>query len=261
LAASQLEEEIRRYLDGPMDKKLFGGIVRTWPDYLRLFAGADGQHAVGEASVNYLWSKSAPAAIAARVPHARIIIVLRAPAERAFSQYLHCVTGGVVTQPFREYVRASLRYQGEKLGVYKPFLEMGFYAEQVQRYLDLFPRAQVGVWIYEETKQNPGEFLSEVYRFLGVDSSFVPDTTRRYNEPLIPRLMRPTQALRRTGIWKLVKELTPQRARVALRGTVFRPAGTVKMSQEDKTLMLDFYRDDILRLEGILGRELKSWLV
>jgi hypothetical protein len=141
LAVRQLEEDVRRYLDGPMDKKLLGGIVRAWPDYLRLFSGADSQHAVGEASVNYLWSRSAPAAIAARVPHARIIIVLRAPAERAFSQYLHCVTGGIVTQSFREYVRASLRYQGEKLGVYKPFLEMGFYAEQVQRYLDLFPRA------------------------------------------------------------------------------------------------------------------------
>jgi Sulfotransferase family len=260
LAMSQLEEDVRKYLDGPMDKKLFGGIVRTWPDYLRLFAGAGSQHAVGEASVSYLWSRSAPAAIAARLPHARIIIVLRAPAERAFSQYLHCVSGGVVTQSFREYVGASLRYQGEKLGVYKPFLEMGFYAEQVQRYLDLFPRKQVGIWIYEETKRNPGEFLREVYRFLGVDSSFVPDMTSRYNEPVIPRMIGPTQTLRRAGIWKLVKDMTPKGVRLAMRDTIFRPAGSVKMHQEDKALVLNFYRDDIRRLEGILGRELKLWL-
>ena len=37
-----------------MDSKLFGGIVREWPDYLRLFSKATTQRALGEASVNYL---------------------------------------------------------------------------------------------------------------------------------------------------------------------------------------------------------------
>jgi hypothetical protein len=258
--AVQLEERVREYLRGPMDTKLFGGIVREWSEYLRLFLNATTQRAVGEASVNYLWSKSAPGNIAARIPKARIIMVLRSPAERAFSQYLHCVSGGVVSQSFREYVRASLRYQGEELGVYRPFLEMGFYAEQVQRYLDHFPREQIGIWFYEETISRQQEFLREVLEFLEVDSTVITDTTKRYNEPQIARMVKPTQLLRRTGIWGIAKQLAPQRLRQALRPTLFKPTGTVKMAQADKALMLDFYRTDIHRLEEILGRNLSAWL-
>jgi hypothetical protein len=258
--AIQLEKSVGKYLRGPMDTKLFGGIVREWPDYLRLFSNATAQRAVGEASVNYLWSKSAPGNIAARIPQARIIIVLRSPTERAFSQYLHCVSGGVVSQSFREYVRASLRYEGEELGVYKPFLEMGFYAEQVQRYLDHFPREQIGIWFYEETIVRQREFLRDVLEFLEVDSTVITDTTKRYNEPTIARLVKPTQLLRRTGIWGIVKQLAPKRLRQALRPALFKPTGTVKMTQADKAFMLDFYRTDIHQLEQILGRNLSAWL-
>jgi Sulfotransferase family len=258
--AVRLEEDILRYLHGPMDTKRFGGIVREWQHYLLLFANAAAQRAVGEASVNYLWSKTAPGAIAARIPRARILVVLRSPAERAFSQYLHCVTGGVVTESFRDFVRSSLRYQGEELGIHKPFLEMGFYAEQVLRYLDHFPREQLGIWLYEETKQRPREFLRDVLQFLDVDSSFVPDVTNRYNEPLVARMVKSTQMLRRTGVWGVVKRLTPKRIRFAMRGAIFRPPGSVRMEPQDKAMMLDFYRTDIHRLEEILGRNLSAWL-
>jgi Sulfotransferase family len=258
--ATRLEEDVLQYLHGGMDHKRFGGIIRDWQDYLLLFANATSQRAIGEASVNYLWSRTAAAAIAARIPQARIVIVLRSPAERAFSQYLHCVTGGVVTGSFRDYVRASLRSQSEQLGVYKPFLEMGFYAEQMQRYLEYFPREQLGIWIYEETRRRPQEFLREVLHFLEVDSSFVPDMTNRYNEPVVARLVKSTQILRRTGVWGVAKRLTSKRIRLAMRDTIFRPAGSVRMEHEDKAMMHGFYRADIHRLEEILGRNLSAWL-
>ena len=258
--AVRLEEDSHQYLHGPMERKRSGGIVREWPDYLCLFSKATTQRAVGEASVNYLWSKTAAGNIASRIPQARIVMVLRSPAERAFSQYLHWLSAGLITQSFREYVRASLRYQGDGLGVYKPFLEMGFYAEQVQRYLDLFPREHIGIWFYEEAAIRQREFLREVLEFLDVDSSIIPDMTKRYNEPQIARMVKPTQILRRTGVWEVAKRLTPNRLRVVMRDTIFKPSGSVRMSPEDRALMLEFYRNDIHRLEEILGRELRGWL-
>ncbi len=96
--------------------------------------------------------------------------------------------------------------------------------------------------------------------FLDVDSSIIPDITKRYNEPLIARMVKPTQMLRRTGVWEVAKRLTPNRLRVAMRDTIFKPAGSVRMSPEDRALMLEFYRNDIHRLEEILGRELSAWL-
>jgi Sulfotransferase family len=255
------ERETHEYLQGPMDRKLSGGIVREWDDYRRLFAHVSGERAVGEASVAYLWSKTAAAGIAERFPEARILMVLRSPADRAFSQYLHALSDCHISQSFREYVKASLRHSGEGMGIHEPFLEMGFYAEQVQRYLKYFPRDQIGIWFYEETLVRPREFMREVLEFLGVDPEFEPDTSTRYHEPRIARLVKPNQMLQRLRVVEMCRRITPAPIKSLLRRVVYRPKGSVQMLQEDRALMLDFYRSDIHRLEEILGRDLGAWLV
>jgi hypothetical protein len=254
-------EEVRKYLDGPMDVKRSGGIVCEWSDYLRLFAAATTQHAVGEASVCYLWSRTAAAAIAQRIPNARIIMVLRSPADRAFSQYLHAVSDGHIALSFRDYVRASLRHSGEGLGVHEPFLEMGFYTDQVQRYFDHFPREQIGIWFYEETRMRPREFMRDVLKFLQVDSSFTPDTSTRYHEARVPRVLGSSKTLRWARMSQLAKRLIPTPIKPLLRKVFYRPFGSMTMEPDDRELMLDFYRGDIHRLEGLLNRDLSAWLV
>jgi hypothetical protein len=256
----RVERDVLKYLHGPMDRKRSSGIVSAWPDYLRLFAAATTQQAVGEASVTYLWSKTAATAIAARIPRARIVMVLRSPAERAFSQYLQNVSDGHTSQPFRAYVRESLRNSGEGLGIHEPFLEMGFYADQVQRYLDHFPREQIGIWLYEAAKTRPREFMQDVLEFLEVDSTFTPDTSKRYHEPRVPWMIKPNRILRRARMSPWPKRLIPSRVRSLLKKAIYRPTGSVMMEPEDRALMLDFYRSDIHRLEGILNRDLSAWL-
>jgi Sulfotransferase domain len=200
------------------------------------------------------------AEIASRLPQARIIMVLRSPAERAFSRYLHYVSDGFVTQSFRDYVRATLRHRGEGLGIHGPFLEMGFYSEQLQRYLKCFPREQIGIWFYEEATLRPREFMREVLKFLEVDSAFAPNTSKHYNQPQIARMVAVNQVLRRLGVWQRCKRITPAPVKSLVRNAVYRPTGSLKLAMEDRTWMLDFYRSDIHRLEGILGRDLGAWL-
>ncbi len=57
---------LREFLSGPMRRKRFSGIVTDWEDYLRLFGGADGELALGEASACYLWSPTAAEQIASQ---------------------------------------------------------------------------------------------------------------------------------------------------------------------------------------------------
>jgi hypothetical protein len=261
LRARQAVEDVRRYLNGSMNEKRSDGIICHWKDYIQLFAGATTETAVGESSVSYLWSRTAARQIAAQMPQAKIIMVLRSPAERAFSQYLHAVSDGYITESFQNYVRASLRYSGERFSLYHPFLEMGFYTDQVQRYFDHFPRRQIGIWFYEETAKRPREFFREVLEFLGVDSTFAPDTSKRHNQPHIARMVKPAQALRRLGVWQMLRRATPAPLRARLRGALYRPTGSVTMDAADRSLMLDFYRGDIHRLEGLLNRDLSAWLV
>src|SRR5947208_3535630 len=80
--------ELRAHLHGSASGQPPSGITTDWDDYVRLFRGVTTEKAIGEGSVSYLWSKTAPAAIHSTIPGAKIVAILRDPAERAFSQYL-----------------------------------------------------------------------------------------------------------------------------------------------------------------------------
>src|SRR5215469_12354579 len=118
---------LREYLDGPMTTKRWGGPITRWEDYLRLFRGVQEEAAIGEASVCYLWSETAPRHIAEKVPEAKILLILRDPTERAFSHYLHAVSGGITQGTFREYVELDLRCRNTKFTFRHPLLAYGRY--------------------------------------------------------------------------------------------------------------------------------------
>ncbi len=139
-------ENVRQYLAGPMTEKRFGGPVIDWESHLRLFQNARQGQAVGEASASYLWSASAAGNISTRIPGARIVMILRDPAERAYSQYLQAVSEGLVHRSFREQVRLSLKGESGPFDVLNPLLEFGLYSEQVKRYLQVFPELNVKIY-------------------------------------------------------------------------------------------------------------------
>jgi hypothetical protein len=251
----------QEYLRGPMNEVSSGGIVCDWHDYLRLFAAAGVERAIGEASVCYMVSHAAAAAIAARYPRAKILMVLRSPADRAFSQYLQILAEGHVTGSFQQYVRACLRHSGEGFGIHEPFLEMGFYAAQVQRYLDHFPRNHIGIWIYEEHLAQPRELLRQIFRFLEVDENCQADTTTRYHQPRIPKMAASSRALHWARMTTFSRKVLPGPVRRAVRDVFYRSPGAVTMSAADRNLMHEFYAGDVHKLETILNRDLSGWLV
>jgi hypothetical protein len=254
------EAESLQYLEGPMEQKRFGGIIRRWEDYVRLFEGGGWHPARGEASVCYLWSPTAPAHIASRIPGARIILILRDPSQRAFSQYLHNLSDTYCRHSFRAHILTSLSNKGGGLGLYHPFLEFGFYSVQIQRYLDHFPRHQLGIWLYEDTL-NPRRFLTEVLHFLGVDAGFLPDSSTRHLQAKVPRLRALTQSLRRNGAFTALKRVTPAPLESALHTIAYRKASSVKIPGRDRAFLVDYYRADIGRLSALIHRDLSAWLL
>ena len=255
--------EVRRQLERGSSETRNQGLVENWTDYLRLFEGVRGERAVGEASVSYLWSKTAAREIAKVNPAAKIVLVLRDPAERAFSQYLHYLSDGHAAHTFREHLaRTGARTSGREgaMGPYYPFLEFGMYAEQVERFRAYFPADQVRVWLYEDTIAAPEGFLREVFGFLGVDAGFVPDTSKRHYAMEIPKAVGVTQALRKLGLMRMLRDIMPQGLRPGLKRLVYRRPGTVMLSAEDRRWLVQYYRKDVERLEGVLGRDLAGWM-
>ncbi len=133
-------------------------------EYLQLFKEAGEAKAIGEASPSYLFDEEAPFLIKKKVPEAKIIISLRDPIDRAYSQYLHFVRAGAETKPFYDALFDEL---GDL------YVQPGRYSDQVRRYLEVFGREQVLVLMFEDLKRNPIELLSRVADFLGIDRELV----------------------------------------------------------------------------------------
>jgi hypothetical protein len=265
--SEEFEEQVRRdmvalkaYLQGPMSESRFGGMVLEWEDYLKLFESVKQEIAIGEASVLYLWSKTAPVNIVSRIPEAKIVMILRDPAERAFSQYLHNVANGVTCESFRQHIYTSSRWNGEKFNVACPSLELGLYYEQVKRYLKLFPRENIYIAFFEDYQQQPARMLEELFRFLNIDSRFTPDMSEKQLEPKIPRAFVVTHFLKRCGVWQHFKKLSPPMFQSRLRTIVFKKRRSLVMDARDRDYLLAYYRDDIRKLSNLLDRDLSRWL-
>jgi hypothetical protein len=251
---------LRPFLDGPMAKKFSAGPVTEVADYLKLFQNAKAEDALGEASVCYLWSPSAAGNIARMCPQARILMVLRDPADRAYSQYLHMLTFGKTYISFRDYIDGGLSCSSTLIGELYPFLYFGKYYEQVKRYLHLFPRERIRILFYEDYQRNPLELLQNTFEFLGVDSLFVPDLQERYMQANVPRSHLIHRFVHPVTQWAPLKQLNTPRLRRGLKRLAFRPRRSMTMDPCDRAFLVDFYREDIRNLSDLLNRDLSAWL-
>jgi hypothetical protein len=250
---------MRQYLAEGMPNRRFGGIISDFEDYLKLFAKVTGEKAIGEGSVCYLWSRTAAANIASVCPHARIVMVLMDPAERAFHQYLKSVSDGTVGHSFSQHLDHAFGAKS-KLGVYNPFLEFGNYAEQVRRFMQAFPADQLRISLYEDLLTDHAEWFSNLLTFLGVDSTFSPGPVKVPSDPRIPRLTKVSYALQLQKAKKLASRLLPGSVRSITRWLVYRKGALPELDLRDRARLVAYYRDDILQLQGLIGRDLSAWL-
>jgi hypothetical protein len=156
-------------------------IAKSVPDrtaYERLFD--PGATVRGDASPLYLYTRETPGLIRARVPGARLVAVLREPVERTWSHYRY-VTAGADAAGFAAAVRRELGrgYEPYRTGTH--YLRLSRYAEQVQRYREVFDPDQLLVLRYEDLVTDPGTALARICRHVGVDEGFAFDTAVRYN--------------------------------------------------------------------------------
>jgi hypothetical protein len=231
----------------------------TWPDYLALFSGATAEAAIGEASVCYLWSPTAARNIFARIPDARIIAVLRHPAERAWSQYLHGVANGYIRRSFREQIDACIASREAQFSPIHPFLEFGRYCDQIKTYLDLFPRDNIRIYFYQD---GLASIIADIFGFLNVDPAFDADLSRRHleaaNSETGTALFR---VLHKHNLWQSLRSLAPARVRPMFRKLAFRKSAVSSMNPDDRRFLCHYYKEDVHRLAQLLNRDLTSWLV
>jgi hypothetical protein len=248
--------------------------ISTLAAYEALFAGADDRHlAVGEASPQYLYSRTAIARIREYRSDARLIVMLRNPVDIAQAAHQECLYWFVERE--RDFERAwrlqPLRRRGERVPsscsqvTVLLWEDMARLGRQVERLLGNFPRAQVKFVLTEDFARHTRQVYEEVLEFLGVPTDGRPDFPR-HNEgkrhrigPLGRYLVNPPGALaplRRSALrtpvvgaaWRFLQKINTAPCR--------RPA----LRPEFRRELTDFFRDDVRLLAGLIDRDLDHWL-
>ncbi len=250
---------------GPGDERLNKRVVQDEEQYDSFFAGATNEIAIGESSVFYLCFPNIAERIAKAVPHAKILIVLREPVDRAYSAYMHLVRDGREHATFAD----GLRLEEERKNTgFEPmwwYREVSHYYEQVKHYLDIFGTQQVKVLLYDELFTNLEQTLCDVFTFLGVRENVSIDTSIRYNVAGIPKSRRLYTLLdnfiaRPNLLEKSIKTLLPAQLRAAAANKAMSMLlHSVPMQPQTHTQLKEDFAEDVGKLGDMLHRDLHSW--
>jgi hypothetical protein len=251
--------ELTRKTAGPGDDRIPRAIVHDEAAYLAEFAHLpSGLKAIADVSPSYLQEPPAAERIRAFAPEARIVILLREPAAKIFSQYVHLWAEARETLPFGEAFEKSLERRQAGFSTMFDYEAGGRYAEAVERYFRLFGRDRVRVVLFEELF-GPGDTGEAARRgleaFLGIGFAKGPpprmNVGGKVSWPILASLLG-NDALR--GRVKRLFPL-PLRTRLgqAIRSSV--PTEKPELHPEAAAALRRRYRDDTLRLEALLGRE------
>lgn len=232
-------------------------------EYRRLYANVAGESAIGDCSASYLYVQGTCERIHDLCPDAKIIAILRNPIDRAYSSYLHLVREG--REPLDSF-EAALEAEQDRIaqdwGLLWRYADLGRYAAQLERYLAAFGRERVRVFLYDELRSDPQQLMHDTFEFLGVDSEFTPDLSARPNVSGVPQSRWLHKLLRAGGAARtLVRATIPTALKVQLRDWYFgRGLRQPPMHPELRERLRREFRDDILKTQQLIERDLSHWL-
>lgn len=244
----------------------------TREEYLAHFAAAEPEQVAGEASVWYLFSELAAKEIHAFCPAAKIIIMLRNPADMMYSlhsQYLFESNEDLAD--FAEALAAEAdRSQGRRLPPDSNYREgllyrrVAGFAGQVRRYLDVFPREQIHIIDFDDFSRDTPRVYAEVLQFLGVDPSFqCAFEVRNPNKQVRSRFLH--RFLNNPGqLAILLGRLVPQSLRRSLLSRLKKAnspaAPRPPLSPELRQQLNREFAAEVEELSALVGKDFSKWL-
>jgi hypothetical protein len=249
---------LKKYLAGPMTEKHWGYFVTEKQDYELLFKNSEPEKVKGEVSNSYLFSKEAAQNIRKQIPAAKIIMMLRSPAERAYSHYLANLRDGKTFLSFRDELEKDQQKFPKGWGQSYLYLEMGFYYDQVKKYMDVFPASQIKIYLYDDFKKDPSTIMNDLFDFLGITQKAYAGF-QIHNEARKPLNSRLLYILSQTGIKKKIFHTIPPSLRKQVKNLFFHHKKAEPIKESDRNYLNGIYLDDISKLEKLLNRDLSSW--
>lgn len=250
--------------NGPYDPDYVRQITVELESYAELYEAA-GTRLTGDISPVYLLDDYAAERIVAACPDARIIILLRDPVERAFSQFMHHVRDSL--EPCGTFEEALAQEEQRLRDGWSPghgYATYGHYLSQIEKYFAVFPKEQILVLEYQDLQSTPEHCWHQICEHLRIEpKSLVRNERVNSTQDLAEVPGRPGLArrLKHPGAAQaLLKRLMPPRLRAKLRQFLEGPPRPVPVLCADTAHALaSRYQSERRQIEHLTGLSLAHW--
>lgn len=214
---------------------------------------ADRYQAIGEISPQYYQCEECPERIFAALPESKLIIMLRHPVDRAYSNYGFNVQRWNYRGSFEDYLVARPR-----------MLERGFYSRYLKRYLRYYDRTQILALLFEEAVSDIYKTKNILADFLGISVDSFPSTAARgkVNASSVPKFQSIYGLTTKTAL-KLKKRqlhsVVDFVRRLGLQQILAKGKPLPPLNEESKKHLSLLYLDEFIELEECMQIDLSQW--
>ncbi len=246
-------------------------IVRDRKTYLELYSYSESARYKLDASTMYLCHEDVPLKILKYSPHAKIIISLRNPVYGVYSLYsyfkkeLALELEGISFEEMLKKDRKAEIFEGVPEG----YKRRGVYFKDVKNYIDTFGRKNVKILIFEEWKKDTLHALEDICYFLEINRFPFKNTNVIHNLSGIPKDNFSVNLFKKlvhtqNSCKTLYRKIIPINTRKIIgqftrKHLLENNLQKLPMKEETKQYLKEYYREDIAKLEELLGRDLSIW--
>lgn len=249
---------------GPGDAAALSGagLTQTWEQYTAQYLDVTNHSAIGDISPSYLYYSSSARKIFETLGLVKIIVIIRNPVDKAYSQYMHMVRDGLETLSFSEAIAAESGRQEQGWRDIWRYTQSSLYADRLDEFIAVFGRENVKIILFDDFVENTTSVLTDLLIYIGVDPTVKISTDETFNRTGTPRSAYISDILMSQSLLKkLVKLVIPADLRRNLRNWLMKinTGDKPELPQQLRTSLLNYFRDDIVKVERLIGKPTK-WL-
>lgn len=241
--------------------------VTTKESYLKLFDDALGNQILGETSPMYMYSEAARESIKKYVPSVKLIAILRQPAERIYSRFMHLSQENRAPSALEEvFDQNSIWWKRDDL------VHEGFYFKHLSKYFQMFPEKNIHIILYDDFVKDRNNAIRELLVFLGIKSDVQLNTDLELNPSGVIKNKGVNSIIGKSGFFpRIVSKVFPKLYE-SLKTNIKINKLLLKIRKKNLSkprldpqlkyrITHEIYKNDILELQKLTKRDLSSWLV
>lgn len=172
--SNAISKRKRDFIIPKENKQYHTKVIKDRKNYEALFKKAKDEIYLADCSPSYFYDSNAATKIYKDFPDAKIIVILREPMDRAYSQFLMERRIGIESQEsFLEALRSDFENGKHRIwGEDHLYVDHGFYFTQLQYYKRYFEENQILCVSFQDFIKYPHKTLEQILMFLNLDPKF-----------------------------------------------------------------------------------------